>query len=196
MNTLPNLLFVLSCFTWINLAAPAANAQPWARSQTASTESRREQQSVENKGQEQTQTAEAETLLATAADLYRKRNFDDALTNCLKASTLNPQDHRPYVLAGYIYMAKWKMRSASEAFAQAIQLRPKSKELYLLKATADEGRVATEDAIAACQKALELDPGYAEAYEEIGDVLQWNEKRRSEAIAAYNLHSKLTLVFS
>src|SRR5262249_54434787 len=127
-----------------------------------------------------TQIAEAETLLATAMDLYRKQNFDEALTNCLKASTLSPQDYRPYVLAGHIHMAKWKMRSASEAFAKAIQLQPKSKELYLLKATADERRHATEDAIAACRKALEIDPGYAEAYAEIGNVLQWNEKRRAE----------------
>jgi len=88
-------------------------------------------------------------------------------------------------------MAKWKMRSASETFAKAIQLRSRSKELYLLKATADEGRGATEDAIAACQKALELDPDYAEAYAEIGDVLQHNKKRRSEAITAYESALKI-----
>ena len=88
-------------------------------------------------------------------------------------------------------MAKWKMRSASETFAKAIQLRSRSKELYLLKATADEGRGATEDAIAACQKVLELDPDYAEAYAEIGDVLQHNKKRRSEAIAAYESALKI-----
>jgi tetratricopeptide (TPR) repeat protein len=63
--------------------------------------------------------------------------------------------------------------------------------LYLLKATADEGRGATEDAIAACQKVLELDPDYAEAYAEIGDVLQHNKKRRSEAIAAYESALKI-----
>jgi tetratricopeptide (TPR) repeat protein len=83
------------------------------------------------------------------------------------------------------------MRSASETFAKAIQLRSRSKELYLLKATADEERGATEDAIAACQKVLELDPDYAEAYAEIGDILQHNKKRRSEAIAAYESALKI-----
>src|SRR5262249_44625044 len=115
MNTLRNLLFVLTVFNWISLAAPVANTQPQAESQTSRTESMREQRSAENKGQEQAQIAEAEALLATAMDLYRKQNFDEALTNCLKASTLSPQDYRPYVLAGHIHMAKWKMRSASEA---------------------------------------------------------------------------------
>ncbi len=191
MDTLRNLLLVLTVFNWINLAASTSNTKAWATSRISGTESKREQQSTEKKGQEQIKFAEAETLLATALDLYRKKNFDEALANCLKASTLNPEDYRPYVLAGYIYRERWKLKSASEAFANALRLQPKSKELYLLKATVDERRGATEDAIAACKKALELDPNYAEAYAEIGDVLQWNKERRSEAIAAYESALKI-----
>ena len=77
INPLRNLVFVLSVFNWINLAAPTANIQ----SRTLDTESRCEQHSTENKGQEQTQTPEAQTLYAAAKDLYNKKNFDEALTN-------------------------------------------------------------------------------------------------------------------
>jgi|GEM_PF-2666806 hypothetical protein len=62
MNTLLNILLVLTVFNWINLTAPTANIQP----RTSDTASKREQQSTGNKGQEQTQTAEAETHLALA----------------------------------------------------------------------------------------------------------------------------------
>jgi tetratricopeptide (TPR) repeat protein len=82
-------------------------------------------------------------------------------------------------------MAQMKMRSASEAFAKAIQLQPQNKELYLFKATADARRGAKEEALATARKALELDPAYAEAYATIGETLRWDEKRRNEAIEAY-----------
>jgi cytochrome c-type biogenesis protein CcmH/NrfG len=175
MNTLRNLLLALTVFSWINLAGPMAHTQAWATG---------------NIGQ-QTQIAQVETLLATAQDLYNQNNLDQALTNCLKASTLNPQDHRPYVLAGQIYMKQHKGKSASEAFANAIHLQPKSKELYLLKAIADDFRGATDDAVAACRKALEIDPEYAEAYARLGHVLHWRAERRPETIAAYESALKI-----
>lgn len=188
MNTLRSLLLALTVFSWINLAPPIANTQAWAGPQTSGSESKSQEQPSGNNGQP-TQTAQV--LLATAQDLYIQKNFDEALTNCLKASTLNPQDHRPYVLAGQIYMKKHKGKSASEAFANAIRLQPKSKELYLLKAIADDFRGATEDAVAACRKALEIDPEYAEAYERLGHVLHWRAERRPEAIAAYESALKI-----
>jgi tetratricopeptide (TPR) repeat protein len=190
MNILRSLLLALTVFSWINLAAPIANTQAWAGPQTSGSESKSQEQPSGNNGQ-QTQPAQVETLLATAQDLYTQNNFDEALANCLKASTLNPQDHRPYVLAGQIYMKMHKGKSASEAFANAIQLQPKSKELYLLKAIADDFRGATDEAVAACRKALEIDPEYAEAYARLGHVLHWRAERRLEAIAAYESALKI-----
>jgi tetratricopeptide (TPR) repeat protein len=134
---------------------------------------------------QEAQGADADVLVRTAFELYRQKNFDEALANCEKAAVLSPNDFRPRALAGFIYMAQMKMKSASEAFAKAIQLQPKNKELYLFKATADARRGAKEEALAACRKSLELDPTYAEAYATIGETLRWDEKRRGEAIAAY-----------
>jgi len=175
MNIFRNLLLM---FTVFNLLTPTANTQ----ARTPITESTPEQQ---------TQTAEAEILYAIAQNLYRQKKLDEALTNCLQASNLNPDDPRPYLLAGYIYRAKWKLKSASEAFANVIRLRPKVKEFYLIKAQVDERRGATDEAIAACKKALALDRNYTDAYEQIGDTLQWNDKRRAEAIAAYESALKI-----
>ena len=46
-------------------------------------------------------------------------------------------------------------------------------------------RGAKDEAIAACRKALEIDPSFAEAYLTIGDTLRYDEKRGDEAEAAY-----------
>jgi superkiller protein 3 len=128
---------------------------------------------------------DADALARTAFELYRQQKFDEALAASARAARLSPADFRPHVVTGLVYMAQQKLRSASESFAKAIPLQPKNKQLYLLKAEADAGRGAQEEALAACRQALAIDPAYAEAYATIGETLRWNEKRRDEAVAAY-----------
>src|ERR1700686_4146566 len=137
-----------------------------------------------SRGEEQTQSSETGDLLGAAFVLYRQGKFDEALADLKKATGLSPNDFRPLALSGYVYSAQRKLKSASEAFAAAIRLQPQRKELYLLKAEADSLRNAQEEALAACRKATEVDPNYAEAYSMIGDLPQFDEKRRAEAIAA------------
>lgn len=131
------------------------------------------------------QRDEADELLKAAIELYKQKKYDDALANCVKAAALNPKDFRPHSISGLIYMAQWKLKSASEAFARAIELKPDYKYFYLYKAKADSMRNAREEAVAASRKAVALDPGFAEAYLLIGETLQNDEKRRGEAEEAF-----------
>lgn len=128
---------------------------------------------------------EFDELLKTIVELYEQNKYDDALALCVKAAGLKPSDPRPHVYAGFIYYAQFNFKSASESFAKAISLQPGNKRLYLLKARADRLRNEGDEALAACRKALELDPAYAEAHLLIGDILKFDAKRRDEAIAAY-----------
>ncbi len=137
------------------------------------------------------QDNEVDNLLQVAIGFYREKRFDEALANCTKASKVDPNDHRPHVLTAYVHMAQMKMKSASEALATAIRLRPEAKELYLLKASIDSRRNAHEEALATSRKAVEIDPNYAEAYAMIGEILQWDEKRRAEAISALEMAIKI-----
>ena len=127
---------------------------------------------------------ETDDLMKTAIELYRQKKYDDALTLCNKAAALSPKDFRPHYLSGWIYLEQGKYKTASESFAKSAELKP-AKEVYLLKATADQMRGAKEEAIAACRKVLELDPNSSEAFMMIGDTLRDDEKRRDEAVAAY-----------
>jgi tetratricopeptide (TPR) repeat protein len=131
------------------------------------------------------QQDDIEKLLQGAFDSYQRGNFDQSLSICAKVSRLAPGDFRPHCLAGYVYIAQEKFKSASQEFEAAIRLQPRNKQLYLLKAGVDAERGEHDEAIAACRKALEIDPAYAEAHAMMGQALRWDEKRRGEAIAAY-----------
>jgi len=115
-------------------------------------------------GAQEPQGGDADSLVRAAFELYQQRKFDEALAASARAARLSPGDYRPHALDGLIYMAQMKLKSASEALAEAITLQPKDKRLYLFKATADAMRGAKEEALAACRKALELDPSFAPAY--------------------------------
>jgi tetratricopeptide (TPR) repeat protein len=130
-------------------------------------------------------------LMKTGASLYRQQKYEEASTYFEKAVKLKPNDFRPLTLLGIAYQAQLKLKSASEAFGKATLLQPADKKIYLMKAVVDSRRNATEEALAACHKALELDPTYAEAFTIIGKTLRWDEKRRSEAISAYQSAIKI-----
>lgn len=117
--------------------------------------------------------------------MYQQKKFAEAIVFFEKAAQLRPNDFRPLALIGASYEGLDKFKSASEVYAKAIAIQPKEKMLYLAKAAADSVRKATDEALVACRKALELDPNYAEAFAIIGNTLRYDDNRRSEAISAY-----------
>lgn len=133
----------------------------------------------------------ANESIKSAFELYKQKRFDEALANCEKAAGISPKDPRPNAIAGLVYMAQWKLKSASEEFAKSISLNPNNKQVYLLKARADQLRNAKEEALAASRKALEIDSSFAEAYVMIGDILRFDKERRDEAISAYRAAIKI-----
>lgn len=130
-------------------------------------------------------------LIKDAFQLYSERKYDEALVKCMKAAELRPTDFRPYYISGAVYMAQWKMKSASEAFAKAISLNPKEKGLYVNKSRADRHRNAREEAVAAAREAIKLDSAYAEAYVALADALSIGAKDYGEIIEAYRTAIKL-----
>jgi tetratricopeptide (TPR) repeat protein len=134
--------------------------------------------------QTQQPSGRAAELLRTAFQLYQKGKHDEAFTICKQSLALNAEDHRAHVLLGYIYGAQRKLDLASASFAQAIKLQPTDKEIYLLKAQVDFFRNEHAQALAAAQKAVALDPKYAEAHLMVGALLKNDLKRQAQAIAA------------
>lgn len=127
---------------------------------------------------------EFDTLITTAYTLYTQKKYDEALAKCAEAARLRPGDNRPYAIAGLVYMAQWKMKSASESFAKAISLSPRNEKLHYIKARSDRFRNAREEGLVSVRKAIELNPEFAEAYLLLGELLSiggGNHKERIEA---------------
>lgn len=134
--------------------------------------------------QVQEPSGKAADLLRTALELYQQGKIDEAFTKCKQSIALHPKEYRAHVLLGYIYGAQQKLDLASASFAHAIKLEPTDKEVYLLKAQVDFFRNKQVEALAAAQKAVALDPKYAEAQLMVGALLKTEPKRRAEAIKA------------
>lgn len=136
--------------------------------------------------------AKTDELFKTAFELYRQKKYDEALAICAQIIALDPKDFRPHSLNGLVYMSQWKMKSASEAFARSIALKPDNKLSYYFKAKADNFRNEKAEALVAARKAVELDPKYTEAYILIGDILRYDDKTKDEALAAYRMAIKVS----
>ena len=128
---------------------------------------------------------EFDDLLQEAVNLLEQRKFDEALAKCASAAALRPADHRPLTLSGFVFMAQYKPKEASEAFAKAIALDPRNAKLHYLKANADRFNKAKDASLTSVRKAIELDPGYAEAYMLLAETLGFEKKNFEEQIAAY-----------
>ena len=184
-STLADLLLIFLCVFCSHIFSVHASASGSLASQV--------------NGQKPTQSKEEDALVQAAFELYENGEFEQALANATKAKALSPSDFRPHAIAGFVWLAQRKMEDASREFASAIRLEPKRKELYVLKAKADAGHGAINEAIATAQKALEIDPKYGEAYAAIGEGLENDDRFQAEAISAYQsalrIKPKLFMVY-
>ncbi len=135
--------------------------------------------------------ADAQNLVVAANRFYALKQYDRAIELATNSVTLLPKDHRPWAIIGNCYLAQWKMKSASEAYAKAAEINPRHKGLWYLKAYADRSRNAREESIIAAKKAIELDPNYAQAYEIMGESLGMGNKDKKGAIEAFRTALKL-----
>lgn len=130
-------------------------------------------------------------LITVAIRLYELKQYDKAIETASNAVKQFPNDYRPWAIIGNCYLAQWKMKSASEAYAKAAEIRPEMRSLWYSKAFADRMRNARDESIAAARKAIEIDPYYAEAYGILGESLSMGSKDNKGAIEAFRMALKL-----
>jgi tetratricopeptide (TPR) repeat protein len=151
--------------------------------------------SIVSYGQQSDQASDAEVnarnLVVMASRFYELKAYDRAIQAATNAVPLLPKDHRPWAIIGNCYVAQWKMKSASEAYAKAAAINPRVAGLWYMKAYADRMRNAAEESVAAARKAIEVDPNYAKAYEIMGESLAMGHKDNKGAIEAFRTALKL-----
>lgn len=127
--------------------------------------------------------AEATSFLAEAlADdaPFEKRNLETAL----KAIKLDDKSAFAHRNLGWVYESEGNYRSAAEEYQRAVELMPTLSYFYMDLCRAQRARQLTDEAIAACQKATELDTGNAETFDKLG-LIYYDQFENEKALQAF-----------
>jgi Flp pilus assembly protein TadD len=136
----------------------------------------------------------AELQVGLGIALYSRTHYDRAIDAFCHAIDLNPNDPRPYEFLGNIYdVSPLQAQAVTERFARYAQLQPHNpKALYyygmsLWKASRTQSQsVDLTKVKSLLERAVTLDPGFAEAHLELG-ILYFQERRLADAVAQYRL---------
>jgi Tfp pilus assembly protein PilF len=136
---------------------------------------------------------EQTNVMGYMADSYSKLNKDsDALGVFQKAITIRPNDAALYTNMGVLLDKMGKKTEATEAFNKAASLNPAAspQAYYNIGATKFNGG-DTAGAAEAFKKAIAADPGFAEAYYQLGMCLSGSPETMPEAIKALQQYIKI-----
>ena len=144
---------------------------------------------------------DAETHTKRGEELFRQNEFGKAITELNKAIQQDPNNATAYFIRGYAYLNRSEYSQAISDLTQATRLNPNYAVAYNIRGNAyrkkgehDEGCLGekcppkdneySEKAIADYTKAIELNPNYAEAYSNRGNMY-YRKGNSVKAIADY-----------
>jgi tetratricopeptide (TPR) repeat protein len=97
---------------------------------------------------------------------YEKRNLETAQ----KAVSVNPKSGFAQRNLGWVYETEANYRQAALSYVKATELMPNLSYVYLDLCRAQKVRELVDDALVACQKAIDLDPQNPETYDKLGQL--------------------------
>lgn|GEM_PF-6366325 len=128
-----------------------------------------------------------EDLLEKGARAYEeKRDLDLALGFLEKAAELNHEDHRQYMIAGFIYQQEGKLEHAFRLFKMALKHNPRSSLAWMRMAECLFDLKEYEKALRVIRKAVELEPSNPKYLDLEGRILLMMD-RFDEALETYRI---------
>ena len=124
--------------------------------------------------------------------LYSRGNYDDAVKSLLKAADLNPSDPRCYYFLSKAYdSSPNQAEDVIQRFRRFLELQPQNARAHYYYAMSlwkgrrvEDSGVDTAQVEALLKKAVVLDPGLAEAHQQLGNLYS-DQKKYGEAIPEY-----------
>lgn len=124
--------------------------------------------------------------------LYSRGNYDEAVKSLVRATDLDPSDTRAYLFLSKAYdSSPNQAEEVIQRFRRFTELQPEnSRALYYYAISLWKGRRVENTALDLSQiegllkKAVALDPGYADAHQQLGNLYS-DEKKYAEAIPEY-----------
>lgn len=125
---------------------------------------------------------DAANYLSRAIALANNLNYNQALSDFLKALSLNPNLPIANNYVGFIYLDKGKIDQAEPYLKKAIEQSPKFSKPYFNLARIYLYKNELDNAIAQISKAMELQPDFYEAYL-LRSQIYFNKKQYYDSIA-------------
>jgi tetratricopeptide (TPR) repeat protein len=113
----------------------------------------------------------ADIYALIARNYTELKDYDKALKAIAKARELKPKDYSLVIDEANIYYFKGDKTKFKEKLEEAVQINPNNPVLHFNIGVMKMEQKDTEGAIKSYQKAIELDPKYVDAYNNLGAVI-------------------------
>lgn len=118
-------------------------------------------------------TAEdAEALIVLAEHYYKKGKFSEAIAQCQRAISLDPQAAVAYKILGEALQLSGKLEEAKRCYLKILEIQPNFAEVWASLGNVFAQQQRGSEAIYYYQKAVELKPQVAEFYRRLGKILE------------------------
>lgn len=134
--------------------------------------------------QAQSQDDAVQSLLNQAQELYRRRQFDQAVELLRRAVQMKPNLATAHVQLGMALMQTDELDEALAEMRRAVELNPNDAHAYLGLGLVQSSMRRYSEAIDAYKQAINLDPNYLAAYSNLG-AIYGNTNRYEESEEAF-----------
>ena len=134
----------------------------------------------------ETLTAEdAEALIVLAEHYYKKGKLSEAIAQCQRAISLQPQAAVAYKILGEALQLSGKLEEAKRCYLKVLEIQPNFAEVLANLGTVFAQQQRWQEAIYYYQKAVELKPQVAEFYRKLGNIFEQMGSPEQAAICFY-----------
>ena len=134
----------------------------------------------------ETLTAEdAEALIVLAEHYYKKGKLSEAITQCQRAISLQPQAAVAYKILGEVLQLSGKLEEAKRCYLKVLEIQPNFAEVLANLGTVFAQQQRWQEAIYYYQKAVDLKPHVAEFSRKLGEIFEQIDSPEQAAICFY-----------
>ncbi|MEG4917392.1 tetratricopeptide repeat protein [Microcoleus sp. B7-D4] len=128
---------------------------------------------------------DAEALIVLAGHYYNKGKLSEAIAQCQRAISLQPQAVGAYHILGEALQVSGKLEEAKNCYFKILEIQPNFAEVWASLGNVFAQQQRWQDAINSYQKAVSLQPQVAEFYRKLANVFERIGATDEAAICSY-----------
>ncbi|PSB53739.1 capsular polysaccharide biosynthesis protein [filamentous cyanobacterium Phorm 6] len=138
-----------------------------------------------HKSSEPITSEDAEALIVLAGHYYNKGKLSEAIAQCQRAISLQPQAVGAYHILGEALQVSGKLEEAKNCYFKVLEIQPNFAEVWASLGNVFAQQQRWQDAINSYQKAVSLQPQIAEFYRKLANIFERIGATEQAAICSY-----------